>query len=85
MRQTILRQRVAKSILILDTDGIALSPVILCAEADEEGRRRDLPLLEDILAGVSDGKELRANGEGRFELFRDGRRISILEIFGIPP
>jgi hypothetical protein len=76
---------VAIAILLVDPDGLALAPATLCAEAAEEARQLNLPLFDDVLAQLSAGREMRANGEASYELFQAGRRVAMLEVFGIPP
>jgi hypothetical protein len=75
---------VTKAILLLDTDGVALAPATLCAEAEEEARKLNLPLFDTVLARLSAGKEMRANGDSCYELCQEGRRVAILEIFDAP-
>lgn len=75
----------AKAILLLDPDGLALEPATLCAEAPEEARRLHLPLIDQVLAHLSAGKELRANGNSSYELFQAGERVALLEVFDTPP
>lgn len=74
----------AKAILLLDPDGLALAPATLCAEAAEEARELNLPLFDRVLAQMTAGKEIRANGEISYELFQAGRRIGVLEILEAP-
>jgi hypothetical protein len=76
---------VAKAILLLDPDGLALAPATLCAEAAEEARQLNLPLLDHVLAQLSAGRELRANGNSSYELIQAGRRVGMVEIFETPP
>ena len=75
----------AKAILLLDPGGLALAPATLCAEAAEEARRLNLPLIDQVLAQLSAGKEMRANGNSSYELFQAGQRVAMLEIFDTPP
>ncbi len=75
----------AKAILLLDTDGLALAPATLCAEAAEEARQLNLPLFDHILAQLSAGRELRANGNSSYELIQGGRCVGMVEIFETPP
>jgi hypothetical protein len=75
---------VPKAILLLDSDGIALAPATLCAEAVEEAGRLNLPLFDHVLAELSTGKVIRANGEFSYELFQAGERVGRLEIFEVP-
>ena len=75
----------AKAILLLDPDGLALAPATLCAEAAEEARQLNLPLFDHVLAQLSAGRELRANGNSSYELIQAGRRVGIVEIFETPP
>jgi hypothetical protein len=76
---------VAKALLLVDSDGLALAPPTLCAEAAEEARLLNLPLFDYVLAQLSAGREMRANGEASYELFQAGRRVGMLEVFDIPP
>jgi len=76
---------VAKAILLLDPDGLALAPATLCAEAAEEARQLNLPLFDDVLAQLIAGRELRANGNSSYELIQAGRRVGMVEIFETPP
>jgi hypothetical protein len=75
---------VPKAILLLDSDGIALAPATLCAEALEEAGRLNLPLFDHVLTELSAGKVIRANGESSYELFEEGERVGRLEIFEAP-
>jgi hypothetical protein len=75
---------VAKAVLLLDPDGLALAPPTLCAEAGEEARQLNLPLIDQVLAQLSAGKEMRANGNSSYELFQAGLRVAILEVFDTP-
>ena len=75
----------AKAILLLDTDGLALAPATLCAEAAEEARQLNLPLFDHILAQLSAGRELRANGNSSYELIQAGRCVGMVEVFETPP
>jgi len=75
----------AKAILMLDADGLALAPATLCAEAVEEARELNLPLFDQVLAQLSAGKEIRAAGAARYELFQEGQRVEMLEVFDTPP
>ena len=75
----------AKAVLLLDPDGLALAPARLCAEAAEEARQLNLPLIDQVLAQLSVGKEMRANGNSSYELFQAGQRVAMLEIFDAPP
>ncbi len=74
-----------KTILLLDPDGLAMAPATLCAEAAEEARQLNLPLIDQVLAQLSAGKEMRANGSGSYDLLKAGQRVAILEIFETPP
>jgi len=75
---------VAKAILVLGLDGLALAPAVLCAEAAEEARKLNLPLFEDVFARLSAGKELRINGSTGYELFEAGEWVATLEVFDSP-
>jgi hypothetical protein len=74
----------SKAILLLDADGVALEPARLCAEAAEEAQKLGIPLFDQVLADLSSGKELQANGDSSYELFHDGERVGILEVFEAP-
>jgi hypothetical protein len=76
---------VAKAILLLDPDGLALAPATLCAEAAEEARQLNLPLFDHVLAQLCAGRELRANGNSSYELIQAGQRVGMVEIFETPP
>lgn len=73
-----------KAILLVDSDGIALAPATLCAEAVEEAGRLNLPLFDRVLAELSAGKVIRASGESSYELFEQGEHVGRLEIFEAP-
>jgi hypothetical protein len=73
-----------KAILLLDSNGIALAPATLCAENQEEARRRSLPLFEHVLAELGAGRQIRANSGSCFELFEQGQHVGSLEIFEAP-
>ena len=75
---------VPKAILLLDSEGIALAPATLCAETQEEARRLNLPLFDQVLAELSKGMEMRVNGGSCYELFEEGERVGRLEIFEAP-
>jgi hypothetical protein len=75
---------VAKAILLLDSDGLALAPPRLCAEDAEEARRLNLPLVGPVLAQLSAGKELRINGFSGYELIQAGECVAMLEVFEAP-
>jgi hypothetical protein len=74
-----------KAILLLDSDGIALAPATLCADASEEARNLKLPLFDQVLAELSAGMEMRPVGETSYELFDEGQRVAVLEVFEPPP
>jgi hypothetical protein len=73
-----------KAILLLDSDGIALAPATLCAETQEEAARLNLPLFDRVLAELSAGMEIRANGGSCYELFEEGECVGRLDIFEAP-
>jgi hypothetical protein len=75
---------VTKAILVLDPDGVALAPVTLCAEAVEEARKLNLPLFDQVLAQLSEGKEIRASGDASYDLFQAGERIAVVEVLDTP-
>jgi hypothetical protein len=74
-----------KAVLLLDSDGIALAPATLCADASEEARKLKLPLFDQVLAELSAGMEMRPAGETCYELFDEGQRVAVLEVFEPPP
>ena len=73
-----------KAILLLDAEGMALSPATLCAEAEEEARELRLPLFDQVLAQICGGRELRVKG-GCYELYEAGRRVALIEVLEAPP
>ena len=73
-----------KAVLRLDSDGVPLAPATLCADAMEEARKLKLPIFEQVLAELSEGMEMRANGGSRYELWHQGRLVGMLEIFEPP-
>jgi hypothetical protein len=73
-----------KAILLLDSDGIALTPATLCAQAQEEALRLNLPMFDHVLAELSAGLEMRSNGGSCYELFEDGERVGRVEVFEEP-
>jgi hypothetical protein len=75
---------VAKAILLLDPDGLALGPATLCAETAEEARKQNLPVFTDVVAQLSAGAELRVSGSACYQLFRAGQHVAMLEVFEIP-
>ena len=74
----------AKAILLLDLDGLALAPATLCAEAPEEAANLNLPLLDHVLAELCGGKEMRINGGACYELLQEGQSVALIEIFDAP-
>jgi hypothetical protein len=75
---------VAKAVLLLDPDGLALAPVTLCAEGLEEALQLNLPLFDHVLSQLSAGRQIRPNGGSSYELFQAGERVALLEIFDTP-
>jgi hypothetical protein len=75
---------VTKAILRLDSDGVPLAPATLCAEAAEEAHKHRLPIFEQVLAQLSEGMEMRANGGSQYELWDQGRLVGLLEVFEAP-
>jgi hypothetical protein len=75
---------VTKAILLLDSNGVALAPARLCAEASAEAHQLKLPLFDQVLAELTQGKELRANGSAGYELLQHGKRVGLVEIFEAP-
>jgi hypothetical protein len=74
----------SRAILLLDSDGVALAPATLCAEDPAEARRRNLPLLDQVLAELSAGMEIRPDGGSRYDLFEEGVQIGRIEVFESP-
>jgi hypothetical protein len=72
---------VTKAILPLDSDGVPIAPATLCAEAAEEAHKLRLPTFENVLAQLSQGMEMRANGGSQYELWAQGRLVGKLEVF----
>lgn len=70
----------SKAIVFFGPQGIALKPAILCAENPAEARQYRLPLLEQVLARISDGMELRRNLESAYELYEKGRFVGTIEV-----
>jgi len=70
----------AKALLLLDPEGAAEGPAILCAESTEEAQSQCLPLFRAVLAQLSAGLDLSPNGDG-YDLFDKGKRVGALEIF----
>jgi hypothetical protein len=75
---------VTKAILRLDSDGVPLAPATLCAEAADEAHKHRLPIFEQVLAQLSEGMEMRANGGSQYELWDQGRFVGMLEVFEAP-
>ncbi len=75
----------AKAILLVDPDGLALARATLCAEVAEEARKLNLPMFEEVFATLAAGKELRINGSTCYELCEAGQRVAILEVLDCPP
>ena len=73
-----------KAVLRLDSDGVPLAPATLCADAMEEAHKLKLPIFEQVLAELSEGMEMRANGGSQYELWDQGRLVGMLEIFEPP-
>ena len=73
-----------KAILRLDSDGVPLAPATLCADATEEAHKLRLPIFEQVLAELSEGMEMRANGGSQYELWDQGRLVGMLEVFEPP-
>jgi hypothetical protein len=73
----------AKGILVLDSEDVALAPATLCAEGPEEARHLNLPMFNRWLAELSAGLEIRANDECSYDLFEDGERVGRLEVFEV--
>ena len=73
-----------KAILPLDSDGVPVAPATLCAEAAEEAHQLRLPIFEQVLAQLSEGMEMRANGGSQYELWDHGKLVGTLEIFEAP-
>jgi hypothetical protein len=75
---------VTKAVLRLDSDGVPLAPATLCADAAEEAQKLRLPIFEQVLAQLSAGMELRANGGSQYELWDQGKLVGMLEVFEPP-
>jgi hypothetical protein len=75
---------VTKAILRLDSDGVPVAPATLCADAAEEGQQLRLPIFEQVLAQLSAGMEMRANGGSQYEVWDQGRFVGMLEVFEAP-
>jgi hypothetical protein len=75
---------VTKAILLVGSDGVAMVPAILCADNPDEARQGSVPLFEDVFARLSNGKEIRSNGDSGYELFEKGQRVGSLEILESP-
>jgi hypothetical protein len=73
-----------KAVLLLGPDGVAIEPAMLCADIPEEAQQGSLPLLDDAIAYLSGGKEIRANGAAGYELYERGQPVASLEIFEAP-
>ena len=73
-----------KAILPLDSDGVPVAPATLCADAAEEADKLGLPIFEQVLAQLSEGMEMRANGGSEYELWDQGRLVGMLEVFEAP-
>lgn len=69
-----------KAVLLLDTQGEAEGPAILCAEDTEEAQSQCLPLFPAVVAQLSAGLELAPNGDD-YDLFQNGKRVGTLEVF----
>ncbi|HEV7610664.1 MAG TPA: hypothetical protein VGO37_02175 [Steroidobacteraceae bacterium] len=74
----------AKAILLLDPDGLALAPATLCAEVAEEARKLNLPMFEEVFATLIADKELRINGAACYEIYEAGQRVAVLEVLDCP-
>jgi hypothetical protein len=75
---------VTKAILPLDSDGVPVAPATLCAEATEEAHELRLPIFEQVLAQLSEGMEMRANGGSQYELWDQGKLVGMLEVLQAP-
>ena len=74
-----------KAVLLLDSEGVALAPATLCTDASDEARKLKLPLFDQVLAELSAGMEMRPAGKTCYELFDEGQRVAVLEVFEPPP
>jgi hypothetical protein len=70
--------------LLLGPDGIASVPPVLCADNPDEARQGGIPFFDEIIARLSDGKEIRSNGDSGYELYENGQRVGSLEILESP-
>jgi hypothetical protein len=75
---------VTKAVLLLGPDGIACVRPILCADNPDEARQGGIPCFDEIIAQLSRGKEIRADGNSGYELYENGQRVGLLEIFESP-
>ena len=73
-----------KAILLLDSNGVPVAPATLCAEAAAEAKTLKLPLFDQVLAELTRGKEVRANGGAGYELLLQGECVGLVEIFEAP-
>jgi hypothetical protein len=74
----------AKAVLLLNLEGAAQGQAILCAENTAEAREAGIPLLASVVAQITTGMEVLANGDDGYELFDRGTRVGTLEIFLAP-
>jgi hypothetical protein len=72
-----------KTILLVNAEGAAQSPAILCAENAEEAGSRRLPLFTSVFSELIAGKDLYPNGDG-YDLFDNGKCVGTLEILAVP-
>ena len=72
-----------KAVLLLNPEGVAQVPPILCAENAEEARAQRIPLFSAVFAQLTAGMEICPNGED-YDLFESGKRIGTLEVLEQP-
>ena len=73
-----------KAIVLLDPDGVAVTPAILCADDPAEAEQRRIPLFDQVFAQLSAGMETRPTGNFVFELYKRGHRVGSLEVLEPP-
>ena len=73
-----------KAIVLLDPDGPALIPAILCADDPAEAEQRCIPLFDQVFAQLSAGMEARPTGNFVFDLYKWDQRVGSLEVLEPP-
>jgi hypothetical protein len=74
----------AKAIVLLGLNGLALAPARACAETAEEALHLGLPMLDAVLGQMCAGKDVRSDGETRYRLVHEGRFAGTIEVLDIP-